>query len=302
MIRTVELSKLYRRSRAWGLKDVSCTIEPGRVTGLLGRNGSGKTTFARLLVGLLKPTSGFIEIQGKRMSAQARSPIPIGYVPQIVPAFPGVTGNDLVEFVLATHGYWGQRLRTARCDVLARLNIQQLGQKLVWNMSGGESRLILIAAALSFRPPLLVLDEPSTGLDVKNRRLLWSVLDEVIDGWAPTVLLVTHDVRDAEGLIEDVIILGQGKIILQGVVAQVRRSYASYLFVSVVSSENLLEQHPSWRREGADRWTRTVPEDEIDSVLAEVKRYMKSGAAEVSVRAASLEDILLADPADKVLT
>ena len=259
MIRVEALSKYYPRSKGWGLKDLTCEIQPGRVTGLLGANGSGKTTFARLLVGLLKPTSGTIEIDGKYLTANAHSLASIGYVPQYVPAFPGVTGKDLVGFVLVTQGYWGKRLDYAREEVFERLSIHGLRDKRVWDMSGGESRMTLLAAALSFKPSLLVLDEPSTGLDPGNRRLLWNILNEVANDWSPTVLLVTHDVKEAENIINDVIILQNGKLASSGGIAALRRAHSAYMRVTAITSSKLNAVDSAWdkkRQTGGRRYSR----------------------------------------------
>jgi ABC-type multidrug transport system ATPase subunit len=210
------LWKVYRRNQVTALADVSVTLTAGKVTGILGPNGSGKTTLARILVGLLKPTKGIVKIAGRIMTARNRSTLPIGYVPQQIPGFPGLTGKDLIEFVLVSHGYWGKRLKCACHSAVERLGLQSIQNKLIWNMSGGEARLTLIAAAIAPRPTLLVLDEPNTGLDVGNRRKLWRILESIKQDWSPTILLITHDIQDAEQIIDHAIIMRQGKMIRAG--------------------------------------------------------------------------------------
>lgn len=300
MVRAVALSKRYTRSDRWALNDVSCDLRAGRVTGLLGPNGSGKTTFARLLVGLLKPTSGYIEIDGVKLAARSRSPVPIGYVPQQVPAFPGVSGRDLIEFVLVTQGYWGARLKAARQTVVERLQLAEIERKLVWHMSGGESRLTLLAAALSFHPPLLVLDEPSTGLDLHHRRRLWTILEEVKQAYSPTILLVTHDVKDAEQVIDDALILKSGRLALAGNVAHLRRSYGPHVRISVVSGDNGPPTSGDWQPAGPGRWEQLLPKEQVDGALAALRAALQGGAAELSIRSASLEDIVLAEAMPEV--
>ena len=100
-------------------------------------------------------------------------------MPQRLPGFPGLTGKDIIEFVLVTQGYWGKHVKKACENVVEKLSLQDIQSKLIWNMSGGEARLTLIAAAIASRPALLVFDEPNTGLDPHNRRKFWALLESI---------------------------------------------------------------------------------------------------------------------------
>jgi ABC-2 type transport system ATP-binding protein len=295
-LNTVEierLSKTYPKGKVLALEDVSVRLEAGKVTGLLGPNGSGKTTLARILVGLLKPTSGHVEIAGEIVTAKKRASLPIGYVPQRLPGFPGMTGKDLIEFVLVTQGYWGKRVKTACESAVEKLSLQDIQNKLIWNMSGGEARLTLIAAAIASRPALLVLDEPNTGLDPSNRRKFWTILESIKHEWSPTILLITHDIADAEYIIDNAVILRKGKIVREGEVGELRRAYSKQLKCRITKSE--MPAGEGWCLVGPGQWKKIISHHESASMLTFLNCELEQGATEASLGAASLEDVVVKD-------
>jgi ABC-2 type transport system ATP-binding protein len=287
------LWKIYDRNRTTALENVSVTLIPGKVTGLLGPNGSGKTTLARILVGLLKPTQGTVKIAGQLVSANDHSALPIGYVPQQIPGFPGLTGRDLIEFVLVTHGYWGKHLKSACRSAVERLGLQDIQHKHIWTMSGGEARLTLFAAAIASRPALLVLDEPNTGLDPSNRRKLWAILAAIKQDWSPTILLITHDIHDAEYIIDQAVIMRKGKVVQAGEVNWLRRAHSGSLKCRVTKSD--MPEGSGWTLVGPGLWEKIISGDESASMLDFLNRELTQGAATVSLGVASLEDVVLGE-------
>jgi ABC-2 type transport system ATP-binding protein len=246
------------------------------------------------LVGLLRPTRGSISINNTVINNTGRVPIAIGYVPQRVPYFPGLTARDLIEFVLVTQGYWGERLHKARAEVVELLEMGEFEKKLIWFMSGGQARLTLIATALSSRPPILVLDEPSAGLDVVNRRRLWSALAVYKDAYKPTILLVTHDIKEAEPVIDEAIILKNGEVVLQGSIPELRRKHSPLLVCTVITDRMILDQ-THWQQVSPGCYQRVIPEELAGGMFKELDTALKAGAAEVSIRAASLEEVVFAE-------
>ncbi|MBF6594062.1 MAG: ABC transporter ATP-binding protein [Thermaceae bacterium] len=294
MVAVEDVWKQYIRSREPALKAINLELRGGHCYGLLGPNGSGKTTLSRLLVGLLRPTRGSITINGITVDNAGKNAVPIGYVPQTIPYFPGLTGRDLIEFALVTQGYWGQTLRKAREEVVELLGIGEIEKKLIWYMSGGQARITLVATALSFKPPILVLDEPSAGLDVTNRHKLWSALEAFKKRYKPTILLVTHDIREAEPVIDQAIILRKGQVVSQGAIAELRRNHSPLLICTVIADQQP-HSNDEWRQVSPGHYQTLIAENSVSSVLKELDSFIKAGAAEVSIRAASLEEIVFAE-------
>ncbi|GEM86788.1 ABC transporter ATP-binding protein [Meiothermus granaticius] len=293
MVSIQNLWKQYSHSKEPALRAINLELQGGRFYGLLGPNGSGKTTLSRLLVGLLRPTKGSITINGIPINNGGKVSVPIGYVPEAVPYFPGLTAKDLIEFALVTQGYWGAALHKARKEVVELLDITALEQKLIWHMSGGQAKMTLIAAALSFKPAILVLDEPNSGLDFKNRRKLWSVLGALKGSYKPTILLVTHDIKEVESIIDEAIILRKGRVFTQGSVPDLRRKYSPLLVCTVITDQISLDQ-TVWQQVSSGHYQRLIPEELTSSILQELDMALKTGAAEISIRAASLEEVVFA--------
>jgi len=294
MVVIKDIWKQYVRSKEPALKAINLELQGGRCYGLLGPNGSGKTTLSRLLVGLLKPSQGTITVNDVVLKNTGQHSVPVGYVPQNVPYFPGLTARDLIEFALVTQGYWGKPLTEARKEIVELLDIGDLEKKLIWYMSGGQAKITLVATALSFKPPILVLDEPSAGLDIANRRKLWAALAALKEKYKPTILLVTHDIKEAEPVIDEAVILRKGEVVAHGTIAELRRNHSPLLVCTVIS-----DQPPSdnadWQKISPGRYQRLISEELASSVLKELDTALRQGAAEISIRAASLEEIVFAE-------
>ncbi len=174
------------------LEHVNLRVPEGCLAGLLGPNGSGKSTLLRVLVGLLKPWSGEVRVLG-RHPTEAR-PF-IGYVPQVhggAPRFP-ITVADAVAMGLYRRGQlWPKRSRARVRAVLERVGLEGFGGRLVHTLSGGQQRRVLIARALVRDPKVLLLDEPTAGLDAPSEATLLALLRELADE-GRTVLVATHD-------------------------------------------------------------------------------------------------------------
>ena len=202
------LIKDYGRLRA--INDVSLEIKPGEIFGLLGPNGAGKTSVISTLVTLEQPTSGTVEIFGydvTREPLEAKSLL--GFVPQEIVNH----GYFSVEEILRFHsGYFGRLRNRERIRyLLERLGLWEHREKKVKQLSGGMKRRLLIAKALVNEPKLLLLDEPTAGVDIELRRSLWTFVEE-LKREGMTILLTTHYLEEAERLCDRVGILQNGKL------------------------------------------------------------------------------------------
>ena len=214
---TIEVDAVSKRFGATqALASVELTAEQGNVLALLGPNGAGKTTLVRILTTLLKPDSGSARVAGYDVVADAR-PLraAIGLAGQYAAVDEMLTGRENLELVgLWYHLARGEYRRRAQ-EVLERFALTAAGDSLVKTYSGGMRRRLDIGASLIARPPVLFLDEPTTGLDPRTRNDVWEFIEELVAA-GTTVLLTTQYMEEAERLAHRIVVIDQGAVIAQG--------------------------------------------------------------------------------------
>jgi ABC-2 type transport system ATP-binding protein len=197
------------------LRGVDLEVRGGRLLAVLGPNGAGKTTALSLLAGLRRPDEGTVTLLGgdPRDVATRRN---LGVTPQEAGFPEPLRVAEVVDFVRAHYpDPW------PRAAVLERFQLADLARRQVGGLSGGQKRRLAVALAFAGRPPVVLLDEPTTGLDVDARRALWqAVREEVAAGH--TILLTTHYLEEAEALADDVVVLAGGAVRAQGTVAEIK--------------------------------------------------------------------------------
>lgn len=208
--------KIDRLSKQYGTKiavdRVSLDLTPG-VTGLLGANGSGKTTLMRMLCGILKPSSGTVSFDGWDVSTETyRSQL--GYLPQDFGYYPNFTGMDFLLYMSALKGLDQKTAKKRSAELLDLVGLREMAKKKIKTYSGGMKQRLGIAQALLNRPKILVLDEPTVGLDPKERVRFRELIAEV--GKENIVLLSTHIVSDVEQIADRILIMKEGQIIYDG--------------------------------------------------------------------------------------
>jgi len=207
------ISKTYNTAKGpfEALKNVSFQIEQGEFFGLLGPNGAGKTTLISLLSGLAKPTSGRIQVLGHDVqgdSANARRQL--GVVPQELVFDPFFSVREALTF---QSGYFGITKNDAWIDeLLESLGLADKANSNMRQLSGGMKRRVLVAQALVHKPPVIVLDEPTAGVDVELRQTLWQFIAK-LNKQGHTVLLTTHYLEEAEALCSRIAMLKTGQVV-----------------------------------------------------------------------------------------
>ncbi|MFM9049072.1 MAG: ABC transporter ATP-binding protein [Actinomycetota bacterium] len=206
-----DASVIYGR-RVRALAHLTLTIPRGRVTGLLGPNGAGKSSAVALLAGLRRPQSGRVEVLGGAAGRrEARRDIGVMLQEEGLPT--GARGPELVSHVAALRGATDSPNRTAAA-ISARLGIDTFGRTPIRRLSGGERRRVSLACALVGSPRMVILDEPTAGLDPRGRSLVWEIVRELrADG--VTVLLATHLLDEAEALCDDIVVMARGRCLAQ---------------------------------------------------------------------------------------
>ncbi len=214
------LQKRYGTVEA--VKDVSLQIEPGEIFGLLGPNGAGKTTTIRCLCTLTEPDAGKVEVAGISVLANPRLVRQyLGYVAQAVAPDKVLTGRELLQLQAALY-HLPRSLATARIEmVLNQLGLQEYADKKTGTYSGGLQKRLDLAAGLLHQPQVLVLDEPTVGLDIESRYTVWSFLRQIREA-GTTVLLTSHYLEEIDMLADRVAIIDQGKVIAAGTPSQLK--------------------------------------------------------------------------------
>ena len=208
MLKIESVSKKFGKKEA--LSDVDLELDAG-IYGLLGDNGAGKSTLMRLLVGVDKPTKGRILYEGEDISQlKGKYRDLLGYMPQEFAVFPGFTAGEFLNYMGALKGLSKRELKEKIPRVLAFVNLQDVKDKKVSTFSGGMKRRVGIAQALLNDPKILILDEPTAGLDPGERIRFSNILSNMSKD--KIILFSTHIISDIEAITKNIIILNDGKI------------------------------------------------------------------------------------------
>ncbi|MQA74862.1 MAG: ATP-binding cassette domain-containing protein [Solirubrobacterales bacterium] len=213
-IETEGLCKSYKDVQA--LRSVDLRVEPGTVLGLLGPNGAGKTTAVRILTTLLPPTGGSARVAGLDVVADAAAlRAKIGLAGQYAAVDENLTGTENLEMVGRLYHIGRAESRGRARELLERFDLTDAGERLVRTYSGGMRRRLDLAAALVARPPVLFLDEPTTGLDPRSRIGLWETIEDRVAA-GTTVLLTTQYLDEADRLADRIAVIDHGSVIAEG--------------------------------------------------------------------------------------
>ena len=210
MIHVENLHKRYGPVEA--VRDVSFDVAPGEILGFLGPNGAGKTTTLRIITGFLPATSGKVTVGGDDIFENPRAVKQrIGYLPEVPPLYPELTVTEQLTFVARLKGVARRRRKTAVDEAIAKTGLTEVRRRLVANLSKGYRQRVGLAQALVNSPPVLILDEPTVGLDPKQiieiRQLIQSLAGD------HTVILSSHILPEVRASCQRVVIIHQGRVV-----------------------------------------------------------------------------------------
>ena len=274
-VRVANLTKRYKNGTP-ATRGIDFTARRGEAVAVLGANGAGKTTFLRQLTTELKPTSGTIEIFGvDAIKNPNRAKLLMGVTPQEAGVFETLTVREHLELFGKLKGLHKNAARSQTTEIIENLDLENEARKQVGALSGGQRRRILIGLALLGNPPLLILDEPTTGLDPISRRTVWRLLKKVIEMGA-TVVLSTHYLEEAEFLSDRIAFINDGKIVADGSLQELRAGFPNKYRVSFLNGGGLIG----------------VPHVEFFADFAAAQQFIKAkNIDEYQLSTSSLEDV-----------
>jgi len=293
------VGKVYGNGKV-ALQDVSLLVPEGSFFALLGPNGAGKSTLINILADTVHASSGSVSLLGHELFLErAWCKRRMGVVPQEIAFDPFFSPREVLKF---SRGMYGQKADDAWVDeLLERLELSEHAHKITRQLSGGMRRRLLVAQALVHRPKLVILDEPTAGVDVELRKRLWDFMRE-LNAAGTTILLTTHYLEEAEELCDQIAIINQGKLITSGsmkaLMGEVASSslclqYAKPLQLSEEDKASLADFSPHIC---GDKLCLTLNKRGISSDFDAVYQAAKQRfgtPADVSIRQEDLEDVFL---------
>jgi ABC-2 type transport system ATP-binding protein len=225
MIRLTNLTKRYGTFTA--VDGIDLEVPSGELFGFLGPNGAGKTTTLRMIAGILKPTSGVVEIGGDDLERKPRkAKTRMGFIPDRPFVYDKLTGAEFLRFVAALYGQEGPAIERRMDELLKLFDLAPWKDELTESYSHGMRQKLIISSALIHQPEVIVVDEPMVGLDPKSARLLKDLFKEFTSRGG-TILMSTHTLEVAEDMCDRIGIIQGGKIVACGTMAELRHQFAA---------------------------------------------------------------------------
>jgi ABC-2 type transport system ATP-binding protein len=286
------------------LGGVDLRVERGTVLGLLGPNGAGKTTLVRILTTLLRPDGGHATVAGLDVvrDAEALRSV-IGLAGQSAAIDEYLTGRENLEMVARLYHLPRAESRRRAADLLERFDLVDAADRMARNYSGGMRRRLDLAASLIARPPVLFLDEPTTGLDPRSRIEMWHVIDGLVaDG--TTVLLTTQYLEEADELADRITVIDHGRVIAEGTADELKAQSAQAVLTLQVAEAAQVEPARAVLARLGDDEPQVIAEERRLSVatsggamvLAQAVRELDAAHVEITdigIRHPTLDDVFL---------
>ncbi len=272
---------------------LSLVVEAGQLLALLGPNGAGKTTTIRCIMGRLRPDSGSVELLGKRLRGRSERRM-LGFVPQEIGLYADLTTRENLTAFGRFHGLAGRELVRRVEWALVWTGLEDRATKLVGSFSGGMKRRVNIACGVLHSPKVLLLDEPTVGVDPQSRERIFEMIAE-LQSEGTAIVLTTHQLEEAEKRCERIVIVDHGKVVASGSLHDLLVATVGLEQTARITLDEPIAPHASFSTNGDPR----VLSARMTSVAAELPpllaRVEKSGGdiRDVRVHAPNLQDVFL---------
>jgi ABC-type multidrug transport system ATPase subunit len=290
------VTKIYPGQTVPANDAISLAVEPGEIFGLLGDNGAGKSTLVRQMANLLAPTRGTIRLFGQPLGlAPLYVPGMVGYMPQNGMALNNLTVGETLYFTAHLRGLSRRDAKAERERLLDLLDLGPARDRLVPRISGGQRRLALLATTIAASPPVLVLDEPTNDLDPVHRRHVWDVVHDLNHARGTTIILVTHNVIEAERVIQRVGFMRAGRLVAVGRPGALKASLNEHLRLELTfppGPDPALPPTVEAREIGPGHWLLVMERAAALAYVAQIETERQ--VEDFRLSTATLEDLYLA--------
>jgi ABC-2 type transport system ATP-binding protein len=278
-----------KKGEVVALTDVSFSVEEGKIHGLLGPNGAGKSTLINLITGIMLPSAGEIEVFGVNVVKETeKSKSLIGAVPQEMVVEMAFTVEEVLYYFAGMYGVPVKERAPRIAEILESLSLSDKAKERAKNLSGGMKRRLMVAKAIMHRPKLLILDEPTAGVDVSLRQKLWELVRE-LNKQGTTVLFTTHYLEEAEQLCERITVVNKGRIIKDGNIKDIQKEFSKNLLHFELFERNV-EHFPGVKAIGTEF---ELGYEDLASASTAIANHYKGNLKSLKSDAASLESIFL---------
>lgn len=288
------LTKTYGAKKA--LEDVSFAVQQGTCFGLLGPNGAGKSTTMKILSGIIDADGGSAVVLGKDMKQQRNDILQeIGYVPQSITLYEKLSAYDNLVFFGEMNGVKGTVLKRRMADILEQVGLAERSKDIVGTFSGGMKRRINIAASLLHKPKLIILDEPTVGIDPQSRNHIFGMI-RALKSEGVTVLYSTHYMEEVEALCDHLAIIDHGKVIAQGELGSLLSQFGSNAIYLEATEMDEMPNLPSAKESTREGRGWLFMTDSVLETMQEAARFCqdrKVNVEQLNIVRPSLENVFL---------
>jgi len=288
------LTKTYAGMDTPANEAISFNVEQGVIFGLLGDNGAGKSTLVKQMANLLRPTSGVVNLYGRPVwEDPLLVPRHVGYMPQTARTLNSLTVSEALYFTAHLRGCGRREANCERERLLHLWDLKDIRSELCSRLSGGQQRLLQLAAAMAGQPPILILDEPTNELAPQRRRHVWETLRAENRERGTTIVFITHDAIEAERAVQQVGIMHRGRLVALGIPSDLKKELNQQLRLTLRFQPDSPPDLPSDIRPhklAEDHWLVLLDHDRAESTLSALDF---SRIDDFHLHSATLEDLYL---------
>lgn len=299
------LCKTYGKKQV--LNSISFVVKKGEVLGILGSNGAGKSTMFKIISGLVKSSSGKVGFSNQSIKFNSKEyKCSLGIVPQDISLYENMTVKENLILFSRLYGLRGKKMKKEVDNLIEELHLEDKADTEIRKLSGGMKRRVNIAVAIVHKPQLIIMDEPTVGIDPENRKAVWEIVEQLRKK-GKSIILTSHYIEEIEKLSDNVMIVEKGTKKAEGSPARLIEEYGELITYSIEfydSVDNIASKVTSDINEGVKNKEIRIKENKIDiivkknqenaiEVLLKISRKYKLEIKNINVKKANLEDVFI---------